>query len=277
MENIQHIIETVKIFASSPNATTGLDAATAIVDFATDYIGVIIFALIGLSIWRWSKKFKAAGEIAKTGFQGMLVSKAFANKKSQTIKVMGLNINGLGIGDIVTFDKDPFQTKCKVGALNLVANGSLGGEAANNGIKYSWGGASATVSKSMSFTELIDFGKKAIQAARKNALSATVVGDKQNGKSSGQPSSASSAASAAEIAPFSAAQDYDVKVTAKPAPVSNEMIVLEFANPTEFSRLIESQAIGQGNRKVLKAKDLRLVLREKAKKQTVVMGEKIAA
>ncbi len=264
MENIQRIADTIKEFASNPTVASGIDFATSTLDFIGNYVGLIIFAIIGLGVLQWRKKFKVAEALSKTGFQGMVVSKAFVNKKNGTIKVMGMNINGLGMGDIVAFDKDPFQTKCKVGALNLITD--------NDAVKYSWGGAAfptgkigGTNAKSMSLTYLFNLAKKGIQAVQSsqtNAPTATI----ENGKSAGANESEG-------MMPFTAARDFDVKITPKPVPVSNEMIVLEFGNPTEFSRLLESQAIGQGNRKVLKAKDLKLVLREKAKKTATVIPE----
>jgi hypothetical protein len=248
METLQRAVEAIREFIAMPNTTTGIEVASSTLILIGDYIGLIVLAIIIIGIWTWSKKFKAAQALAKTGFQGMIVSKAFINKKNQTIKVMGLNINGLGLGDIVAFDKDPFQTKCKVGALNLIAN---------NSVQKSWDlstgkSVSANV-KSLTLTDLFNIAKKGIQAVQNkgsaNAPLVTITNDDANGNP----------------VPFSPAQDIDVKFTVTPAPVSNEMIVLEFGNPTEFSRLLESQAIGQGNKKVLKAKDLKLVLREKAK------------
>ncbi len=252
MEIFQSAVDSIRMFASSPSLMNGANVFFALMTLALDHVGLIAFAVIGTGVWRWRKTFKAAEGLAKTGFRGMIVSKAFPNKKSRNIKVMGLNINGLKLGDTVVFDKDPFQTKCKVSALNLVTDKGMTtflGVLQKNAPEREKVG-------SLTLTDLFSLARKGIQT----------VQNIQNGQ--GNPGNIprplitkNTNDRSIAVATASASQDSGITDAAKPAPVLNEVLALEFSNPVEFERLMESQAIGQGNRKVLKAKDLKLVLR----------------
>ena len=277
MENIQHIADTIKEFASNPTVASGINFASSALGFIGDYVGLIIVAAVGLGVLQWRKKFKAAESLAKTGFRGMIVTKAFVDKKKNTIRVMGININGLDQGDTVAFDKDPFQTKCMIRSRNMMAEGEVTRSSFLSGFSgvkpesftmNSSSGSSSVSIQSTSLVGLFNLIKKGIQASKV----AKQTGEPVNipGITINSGAVAETAKSNASVAPM---QDITASFSVKPAPVSNDMITLEFSNPTEFARIMESQAIGQGNRKVLKAKDLKLVLREKAKKPAAVIPE----
>ncbi len=254
MEIFQSVVDSIRVFASSPSLMNGATVLFALMTFALDHAELIIFLIIAIGILRWRKKIKLAEGLAKTGFRGMIVAKAFPSLKNRNIKVMGLNINGLKLGDTVVFDKDPFQTKCKVATLNLVTDKGvttvLGVLPKNAAERQKMG--------PLTLTDLFSLARKGVQTVRNL--------QNEQEKSGGIPRpliTKNTNDRSIAMAPASASQDSGITYAAKPAPVSNEVIALEFSNPVEFERLMESQAIGQGNTKVLKAKDLKLVLRKK--------------